>query len=172
MKVVVTGITGFVGQNLSNYFSNEKVVGVSRTKSEGNVAYDEVPQALHDADAFVHLAGKAHDLKKTSSDQEYYTVNRDLTIQLFNQFLESNCPVFIYMSSVKAVADVVEESELTEDAIANPVTAYGKSKKEAEEYILKQTIPSGKYVYILRPCMIHGPLNKGNLDCWYQFVAK
>ncbi len=49
---------------------------------------------------------------------------------------------------------------------------YGKSKLAAENYILSKEIPKNKRVYILRPCMIHGPNNKGNLNLLYSFVSK
>ncbi|NDA64154.1 MAG: nucleoside-diphosphate-sugar epimerase, partial [Chitinophagia bacterium] len=49
---------------------------------------------------------------------------------------------------------------------------YGKSKLLAEEYILSKTLTSGKRVYILRPCMIHGPGNKGNLNLLYKLVKR
>jgi nucleoside-diphosphate-sugar epimerase len=75
------------------------------------------------------------------------------------------------LSSVKAVADEVK-GELTEEQIANPITHYGKSKLLAEQYILSKEIPEGKRVYILRPCMIHGPGNKGNLKLLYKIVSK
>jgi nucleoside-diphosphate-sugar epimerase len=75
------------------------------------------------------------------------------------------------MSSVKAVADEIDV-ELTEEHIPNPITHYGKSKLLAEQYILSKTIPDGKRVYILRPCMIHGPGNKGNLNLLYNIVRK
>jgi nucleoside-diphosphate-sugar epimerase len=75
------------------------------------------------------------------------------------------------MSSVKAAADVVE-GELTEEVIPNPITVYGKSKLAAENYILSKEISNNKRVYILRPCMIHGPNNKGNLNLLYNFVSK
>ena len=60
---------------------------------------------------------------------------------------------------------------MTEDVTATPIGAYGKSKYEAEQYILSKTIDS-KDVYILRPCMMHGPGNKGNLNLLYQVVNK
>ena len=75
------------------------------------------------------------------------------------------------LSSVKAIADVVE-FELTEDTIPSPVTDYGKSKLLAEQYILNSIIPTDKKVFILRPCMIHGSGNKGNLNLIYQIVKK
>ena len=85
--------------------------------------------------------------------------------------MTSDCETFIYMSSVKAVADKVE-GFLDEGVVPNPITAYGKSKLAAEKYILSQKLPTGKRVYILRPCMIHGPGNKGNLNLLYSFVSK
>ena len=75
------------------------------------------------------------------------------------------------MSSVKAAADAAD-SILTEAENPNPITAYGKSKLAAENYILSKEIPNDKRVYILRPCMVHGPNNKGNLTLLYSFVSK
>ena len=82
---------------------------------------------------------------------------------MFDQFLKSDCETFIYMSSVKAVVDQAD-GILTENVKPNPITVYGKSKLAAEEYILSRKNLKNKRVYILRPCMIHGPNNKGNLN--------
>jgi nucleoside-diphosphate-sugar epimerase len=123
------------------------------------------------ADVIIHLAGKAHDLKKVSKSVDYYEANFELTKQLFDAFLLSDSKVFIFMSTVKAVADEVNEI-LEEDEIPNPKTHYGISKQQAEQYILSQKLPMGKRVYILRPCMIHGPKNKGNLNLLYKLVSK
>lgn len=172
-KVLITGITGFVGINLKQYLKNKfDVIGISRNKNNNIIIYQDLSKSkFNESKAFIHLAGKAHDLKKTSKDNEYFKVNTELTKKLFNQFLESRCEVFIYMSSVKAVADEVS-NVLEEAVIPNPITAYGKSKLAAEEFILSQNIPDDKRVYILRPCMIHGPNNKGNLNLLYSFVSK
>ena len=75
------------------------------------------------------------------------------------------------LSSVKAVADHVD-GELTEQHNPNPITHYGKSKLLAEQYIFLNDIPDGKRVYVLRPCIIHGPGNKGNLNLLYKIVSK
>ena len=61
---------------------------------------------------------------------------------------------------------------MSEDVTPNPITHYGKSKLLAEQYILSRLIPEDKRVYILRPCMIHGPGNKGNLNLLYSLVSK
>ena len=164
MKVVITGASGFVGKNLTPYLNN-KGFEVSSLSLRNHWDYPS------DANAIIHLAGKAHDTANTSADEEYFKVNRDLTIQLFNEFQKSNTRDFFYFSSVKAVADTVD-GILAEDVTPNAFTPYGKSKLEAEDYLLKQNLPDGKRLFIIRPCMIHGPGNKGNLNLLYKVVEK
>jgi len=174
---IITGSSGFVGLNLSRFFIqlNQPVLLITRTpetSSINQISYSELDVGFIDkAKTFIHLAGKAHDLKKTSEDVEYFQVNTKLTKKLFDQFLESTCEVFIYMSSVKAAVDEIS-GILTEDIEPNPVTPYGKSKLAAEQYLLSKEVPKNKRVYILRPCMIHGPNNKGNLNLLYSFISK
>jgi nucleoside-diphosphate-sugar epimerase len=103
--------------------------------------------------------------------KEYYEVNTNLTKIIFDSFILSDAKVFVILSSVKAVADKLNFL-LKEDQIPEPETHYGKSKLLAEDYILSKQIPFGKRVFILRPCMIHGPGNKGNLNLLYKIVCK
>lgn len=156
----ITGSTGFVGKNM---IENDKHL-YQFVCYQKNLSF-EIRE-----DVVIHLAGKAHDLKNISDDCEYYTVNTELTKTIFDVFLLSDAKVFITLSSVKAVADTLELA-LTEDYTPNPITHYGKSKLLAEQYILSKKIPEGKRVYILRPCMIHGPGNKGNLNLLYKMVS-
>lgn len=164
-SLIITGISGFVGTQLSAYMSgSHTILGMSL---RGGVSSEKLPEC----EAIVHLAGKAHDTANTADASEYYKVNTDYTIALFDKFLKSEATVFIFISSVKAVADTVE-GVLTEDHIASPKTPYGISKLNAEKYILSQKLPQDKKVYVLRPCMIHGPNNKGNLNLLYNLVSK
>ena len=109
--ILITGTTGFVGVNLTAYLQNEghTTLGVSRnTTNPNDISYKELtPEVWNTATAMVHLAGKAHDLKKTSNDAAYFEVNFELTKKLYDQFLLSDAQQFIYISSVKAVADSV-----------------------------------------------------------------
>jgi nucleoside-diphosphate-sugar epimerase len=160
-KYFITGSSGFVGTSVIKTFGKENFYFWRRND----------PISINDKDVLIHLAGKAHDLKKTSNPQEYYKANTELTKKVLDAFLHSDAKVFITLSSVKAIADEVEE-ELTEEHLPNPLTHYGKSKLFAERYILSKEIPKGKRVYILRPCMIHGPGNKGNLNLLYKLASK
>lgn len=123
-------------------------------------------------DSVIHLAGLAHDTKGVLDDTAYFNVNYELTQKIYDKFLKSTAKKFIYVSSVKAAADKVD-GLLIETDTPNPITAYGKSKYKAEQYILQNSTEArGKSSYILRPCMVHGPGNKGNLNLLYQFVKK
>ena len=161
MIIYLTGSSGFVGTSFINFFKADNIIRYNRGDKF----------KIDTSSAVIHFAGKAHDLKKTSNFEEYYQVNTDLTKEVFDAFLDSDAKVFVTLSSVKAVADEVE-GVLTEEYIPNPITHYGKSKLLAEQYILSKDIPEGKRIYILRPCMIHGPGNKGNLNLLYKLVSQ
>ena len=176
MNILITGIHGFVGSNLvaalkENYticgldiLSLQKK-GVVKTYTWNDL--DNLPAI----DTIIHLAGKAHDTKNKSDAQIYFDINTGLTQKIFDFFLQSTARQFFFFSSVKAAADSVEGEYLTEDAIPNPIGPYGESKIKAEEYIQSKDW-NEKKVYILRPCMIHGPGNKGNLNLLYNVVKK
>ena len=194
MNILITGIHGFVGSNLVMSLKEHHVLygldiiapekeGVEKTFSWKDIESTAFPmQRLPQFDAIIHLAGKAHDTKNQSAAQAYFDINTGLTRKIFDFFLESKAKKFIFFSSVKAAADSVVGDMLREDVIPTPVGPYGESKIAAENYILdKLRVENGelrvavqrdKRVYILRPCMIHGPGNKGNLNLLYNVVRK
>ena len=183
MNLLITGVHGFVGSNLVKALSKEHAIygldivfpakeGVRTTFSWEDLDTNEEVAGV---DAIVHLAGKAHDTKNVATAEVYFKVNRDLTVRIFDYFLErTNIKKFVFFSTAKAAADKVE-GVLTEDVVPSPVGPYGESKIAAENYILSKRSEweaKGKEVYILRPCMIHGPGNKGNLNLLYNLVKK
>lgn len=185
MKILITGIHGFVGSNLVKTLSKDNIVygldiivpikeGVSFTyRWEDLDKADTVP----DVDAIVHLAGKAHDTKNQSSADVYFKVNFELTTKIFDYYCaHPNIKKFVFFSTAKAAADRVD-GILTEDVVPAPVGPYGESKIAAENYILdtmkeRSEVFKDRGVYIFRPCMIHGPGNKGNLNLLYNVVKR
>lgn len=187
MRILITGVHGFVGSNLVAYMAPRNEIygldiiapqkdGVVKTYSWDDLDAGSVPEV----DAIIHLAGKAHDTKNQAAAETYFKVNRDLTIKIFDYFCaHPGIKKFVFFSTAKAAADRVD-GVLTEDVVPAPVGPYGESKIAAEEYILTKfgeivdqaRNEEGKYVYIFRPCMIHGPGNKGNLNLLYSVVKK
>ena len=182
MRILITGINGFVGTNLVPCLSghtvygldleDEGLAGVVKTYSWEDLTQDALPAV----DAIVHLAGKAHATGKPWEAAEYFQVNRDLTVRIFDYFRTHDIEKFVFFSTVKAVAEEVS-GVLTEEAVPDPHGPYGESKLAAERYILgcMREDPScfaERGVYIFRPCMIHGPGNKGNLNLLYSVVSR
>ena len=180
--MLITGVHGFVGSNLVKALADDHTIygldivtppkeGLETTF--GWSALNELSDM--ELNAVIHLAGIAHDTKNQTEAQKYFDVNLGLTQKIFDFFLESDIRKFILFSSVKAAANKVEGDVLTEDVVPTPKGPYGESKIAAENYILSKRAEweaQGKEVYILRPCMIHGPGNKGNLNLLYNVVRK
>ena len=186
MRILITGVHGFVGGNLVASFAKDNEIygldiiapekeGVVKTYSWDDLDAGNVPEV----DAIIHLAGKAHDTKNQAAAEVYFKVNRDLTIKMYDYFLaHDSIKKFVFFSTAKAAADKVD-GVLTEDVVPAPVGPYGESKIAAEKYILDKVqefkgskVQDEKQFYIFRPCMIHGPGNKGNLNLLYSVVRK
>jgi len=159
MKILISGAYGFVGTNLCRYLSEKGHTCLALDIPK--VKRDDMPyKAFYSWDDFdkiewtsvnavVHLAGKAHDLKNVSDPQNYFDINVGLTERIFNA---SNGKVsrFVYFSSSKA---------------ADADTPYSKSKLAAEQFLNGRAI-------VLRPAMIHGPGNKGNLNLLWGIARR
>jgi len=179
MKILITGVHGFVGSNLVKALSKEHTIYgldiISPIKDGVRYTFSwdflDKPDEIPEVDAIIHLAGKAHDTKNQTVSDVYFKVNTGLTQKIYNYFLASKtAKKFIFFSTAKAAADKVD-GVLTEDVVPSPKGPYGESKIAAEKYI-QEHLAEDKQVYILRPCMIHGPGNKGNLNLLYGVVKK
>jgi nucleoside-diphosphate-sugar epimerase len=180
-KILITGAHGFVGTNLSEYLAKDaqiKLIALDITKKTISPYYKEYTWNefstidFSSIDTIIHLAGLAHDTNHTKDKDEYFNINVGLTKKVFDKFIKSESRKFIYFSSVKAVADSVKNNILTEEDLPNPKTPYGQSKLEAERYLLSFNLPKEKFLYILRPAMIHGPGNKGNLNSLVKMINR
>ncbi len=168
MKILISGSSGFVGKNLIAYLLHQQQIEIQDLSLRKASWKNDIDS---EASALIHLAGKAHDTSNTSTPEEYFKVNTEITKKLFDEFLNSEIRDFFYFSSVKASADTID-TVLDEQHHSDPKTPYGKSKLLAEEYLLSKQLPNNKRLFIIRPCMIHGPGNKGNLNLLYKLVQK
>lgn len=177
MNILITGIHGFVGSNLvlslkdSNTIYGLDIITPEKKGVDKTFSWEDLDKGLvPEVDAIIHLAGKAHDTKNQTEAEVYFKVNTGLTQKIYDYYLNSSANKFVFFSTAKAAADKVD-GILTEDVIPSPVGPYGESKIAAEKYIQEHPAVD-KQVYILRPCMIHGPGNKGNLNLLYNVVKK
>lgn len=173
---MLTGASGFVGGHLIDELSKtyelhavstkkKSIQGIARVYNWGEL------ELINDTFyGVVHLAGLAHDTSNTRKESEYFEVNRDLTARLVKKAKDWEITSFIYLSSVKASVDSTSDIILTEDVSSEAKQVYGRSKLAGEQEILKNTEDFKKV--ILRPVMIYGKGQKGNLKSLEKFIIK
>ena len=161
-KVLITGANSFVGTNIEKW--------LLKTPSEFSVdTIDTMNDIWKTADfskydVVFHVAGIAHVDPKPEMAPLYYKVNRDLTIEIAKHAKEKGVKQFIFMSSgiVYHASKSLKGDVKTKDTVPNPNDFYGDSKLQAENGLKELECDTFK-VCILRPPMIYGPGNKGNL---------
>lgn len=161
--VLISGSSGFIGQQLINVLLGSEGLSVREKNWFDKLIVGSV---------LINLVGKAHDHKGTATEQDYYYVNLELTKQIFNEFVRSEAKMMIHVSSLAALEEFESDKYLEEDGICSPESWYGKSKRAAEEWLLGQVLPSDKKLIIIRPPMVHGPGDKGNLGLLYRLVSR
>lgn len=161
--IVISGSTGFIGQHLLSKLNDS--IGVSLR----NLAWRSQVEA---ADTIINLVGKAHDHEGKASEHDYYFANVELAKQVYSAFVKSSASLLIHVSSLAAVEEFESLSPITESDKCNPVTWYGQSKRVCEEWLLAQDIPKDKRLIIIRPPMVHGAGDKGNLGLLYNLISK
>lgn len=166
MNVGIVGSTGFIGQYLSAGLSKKfNIIEIS-------LRNDDWKDKISKSEIIINLVGKAHDHKKTATEEDYYYTNLDLTKKLFREFEENESKLFIQMSSIAAIEEIESDMALDESFKSNSISWYGKSKREAEIWLLNRKIKENKKLIILRPPMVHGPFDKGNLALLFNIIKK
>ncbi|MFC1545994.1 NAD-dependent epimerase/dehydratase family protein [Pseudomonadota bacterium] len=175
MKILVTGATGFIGNHLCDSLQSlgHQVFKLSRTsnKESSNVihmelGFDKTPDCFPRFDAIFHLAGKTHDLSGLAGINEYRKGNVVGTEQLLKVAAGAK---FIFFSSLSVMPS--SDHCLDEDTHAAPTSHYGKSKFEAES-LIHDWVKRGGNAVILRPAMVYGETNKGNLPKMIHHISK
>lgn len=167
MKIAVFGATGFLGLNL------QKALEANFDLQKISLRHKNWCSEIEDkTNIFINLVGKAHDHKGSATAEDFFYANVELTKNIYNAFLQSSAKAFIHISSIAAVEETESIKKLTELDACHPFSHYGKTKREAELWLLAQKLPTDKKLIILRPPMIHGPEDKGNLGFLYKIISK
>lgn len=161
-RVLITGANSFVGTNIEKWLLKTPEDFQVDTVDTMNDAWKQADFSLYDV--VFHVAGIAHVNPKPEMAPLYYKVNRDLAIEVAKWAKEHGVKRFIYMSSriVYRASKSMKGNITTKVTAPDPNDFYGDSKLQAEKGLHALDCPTFK-VAILRPPMIYGPGNKGNL---------
>ncbi|HCI56441.1 MAG TPA: hypothetical protein DFI01_11045 [Bacteroidales bacterium] len=176
MKVLVTGVLGFVGRNLKAYLdaSGHDIIGLDKAVPKDEIDENifradilrcDLTSFLCDIDVVVHLAARVHIMRETSSDplNEYRRINVEGTIRLANAAIKAGVKRFIYLSSAKVNGETsLPGMPFKEEDQLNPSDPYSLSKFEAEGYLRSLFKGSNMDVVIIRPPLVYGPGVKAN----------
>jgi nucleoside-diphosphate-sugar epimerase len=170
MKVLVTGATGFVGQNLVKILHEEGheirclVRGNSKVdplkKIGVELAYGELlnkaslPSAVCGIDIVYHLAGEVY----AKSAKKFYEVNCIGTKNLLESCVQIELKKFIYLSSIAASGpSPSKDTPVNEESPCTPISDYGRSKYEAEKLVLQYYKIHKLPTIIIRAPIVYGP---------------
>ena len=190
MKVLITGISGFIGNALAKKLSSiptYEVVGTTRSLTNKNcteekihyVTVDDITaetnwsEALDGVDVVVHLAGRAHVLKgDPDAESKFRTVNFDGAINLARQALEANVKRFVFISSIGVNGSHTIDAPFNELSTPAPTAAYGISKHDAEQALRKLvTKNKNMELVIIRPPLVYAAHAPGNFQRLLKLVA-
>ena len=180
-RVFVTGATGFIGTVLVSRLmaGPMQIAAAVRSKSMlpcptvqvGDISAEtDWTSALRGTDAVVHLAAYAHVTSQRKVDHSLLKkTNVDGAANLARQAAQAGVRHFIFLSSIGAIADS-SHHPLTADSPCRPTTAYGASKLEAENAIKREARKNGMQWTIIRPPLVYGPGNPGNMRRFLKLV--
>jgi len=187
VKVLVTGATGFIGRRLCQSLAERgiEVRAVYRGQPGGASPgtewwhiprFDEVEAmtgAMRGVECAVHLAGLAHQIGRAGEGrwEEFFHTNVTLTRVLAQSCKRAGVQRLVFLSSIAATRGA-ENSPVTTAMSPAPESDYGRSKLQAEIALEEELRNSPVDWCILRPPVIYGPGNPGNMERLLRLVSK
>ncbi|MGO2233629.1 MAG: UDP-glucose 4-epimerase family protein [Marinomonas sp.] len=183
LKILITGYSGFVGNNLAMYLKNDYQLSLAgRVLSDldnfftysldSKSSYTEMFVGV---DLLIHLAARVHIMNDSSLDplSEFRAVNTEGTLNLARQAAEAGVQRFIFLSSIKVNGESTSGRQpFTAFDASSPEDAYGQSKSEAEEQLLALGKETGMEIVIVRPPLVYGEGVKANFASLMKLVGK
>jgi nucleoside-diphosphate-sugar epimerase len=187
VKVLVTGATGFIGRRLCEALAGRgiEVRAVYRRQPGAPVQgtewwhvrqFDDVAEmtgALSGVECAIHLAGLAHQIGSAAEGrwQEFFHTNVTLTRVLAHSCKRVGVQRLLFISSIAATRSA-EDAPVTTAMSPAPESDYGRSKLQAESALQEELRDSPVDWCILRPPVVYGPGNPGNMERLLRLVRK
>ncbi|MGH8783296.1 UDP-glucose 4-epimerase family protein [Paraburkholderia sp.] len=177
--ILVTGANGFVGRALSRTLveNGHAVTGLVR---HAGACASGVQEWVDDSkdfeglrrawphtlqpDCVVHLAARVHMLHDVAADPDasFRATNVEGALRIAEAAHLNGARRMVFVSSIKAVAEIDVGRPLREDDSPLPQDAYGRSKLEAERALIRYGNETGLDVVIVRPPLVYGPEVRAN----------
>ncbi|MBI0326131.1 UDP-glucose 4-epimerase family protein [Burkholderia plantarii] len=186
-RILVTGANGFVGRAACRALlvgghavtglvrrPGNCVDGVSERCFDG-IDFDGLAGAdLPEIDCVIHLAARVHVMNDRAADPDlaFRATNLTGTLRVAEAARCRGARRFVFVSSVKALAESDSGTPLSEDTPARPLDPYGRSKRDAELALLQWGKDSGIEVVIVRPPLVYGPGVRANFLRMLDAVAR
>jgi nucleoside-diphosphate-sugar epimerase len=187
-RVLITGAQGFVGRSTVNYFLKKgfyvraavRVAPDARFSKRERVEYEVVGDIaqisdwssyLDGCDIIVHLAARAHKTKEGPNDSasEFEEINVHASVKLAKNAAAMGVKRFVFISSAGVMGET-SATPFTEIDAPRPSSEYAKSKYKAELELTSICAAYGMELVILRPTLVYGPGNPGNLERLHKLV--
>lgn len=186
-SILITGANGFVASHLIPFLDQQgyqitAAVRHSRTQILPSVTFIDSgdidgstnwQRTLNGINTVIHLAARAHILNDDTSnpEAEFLKINTEGTANLVRQSIQAGVKHFVFISSVGAMT-TLSNQPLTENFPCQPDTPYGRSKLEAEQALISLANQSNMTWTILRPTLVYGPGNPGNMARLIQLINR
>lgn len=168
-KVLITGKNSYIGKSFSSY-AEERLL--CESVSLQNCNWKE--KSWQGYDAVLHTVGVAHIRQAKKNEKLFFAINKDLAVEAAKKAKQDGVKLFVFISSASVYGNVntLKKSKvIDQNTLPKPVSAYGKSKLEAEKLIMQLQNDTFK-VCILRPPMVYGKDCKGNFPMLVSLAKK
>ncbi|MEM5312038.1 SDR family oxidoreductase [Paraburkholderia sp. JHI869] len=184
-RIAITGANGFVGRALTRALRDAcmQSVGIVRDgvmlepgeEAMHIASLDAItPDAFARVDSVVHLAARVHVMRDAAADPlaAFRATNVDGTLKVAEAAMRAGARRFVFVSSIKALAELDPGRPLVETDVCNPPDPYGISKAEAEVMLRAFGARTGMEIVIARPPLVYGPNVRANFLNLMRAVAR
>jgi UDP-glucose 4-epimerase len=184
-RIAITGANGFVGRALTRtlHDAGMQPIGIVREGATLDAGIEAVriasldaitPETFLDIDAVIHCAARVHVMRDAAADPlaAFRATNVDATLKVAEAALAAGAQRFVFVSSIKALAELDPGRPLVETDVRQPPDPYGISKAEAEIMLQAFGARTGLEIVIARPPLVYGPEVRANFFNLMRAIAK